>query len=109
VIDRPGSAEAVRTVPHREFDPMRWEVDPAVDVILLTRAEHVDEVRRSLAGAQVVDDTDPETVRMIVRVTHRAAFRSRLYTLGVRARVLGPAEIVDEIVSELRAVAAAGE
>jgi predicted DNA-binding transcriptional regulator YafY len=109
VIDRPGSAEAVRTVPHREFDPMRWEVDPAVDVTLLTRAEHVDEVGRSLAGAQVVDDTDPENVRMSVRVTHRAAFRSRLYTLGVRVRVLGPEEIVDEIVSELRADAAAGE
>ena len=46
---------------------------------------------------------------MIVRVTHRAAFRSRLYTLGVRARVLGPAEIVDEIVAELRAFAEAGE
>jgi predicted DNA-binding transcriptional regulator YafY len=109
VIDRPGSAETVKIVPHRHFDPMRWEVDVPVEVTLSTRADHVDEVRRSLAGARVSDDSDPETVRMIVRVTHRAAFRSRLYTLGVRVRVLGPDEIVDEIVSELRAVAAVGE
>ena len=108
-IDRPGSAEVVRTVPHRDFDPMRWDVDPPVDVTLQTRAEYADEVQRSLAGARIADETDPDDVTMIVRVTHRAAFRSRLYTLGVRARVLGPAEIVDEIVAELRTFAEAGE
>jgi predicted DNA-binding transcriptional regulator YafY len=109
VIDRPGTAEVVRTVPHRDFDPMRWDVDPPVDVVLQTEARYVEEVRRALAGAQVDDAADPSDVRMIVRVTHRAAFRSRLYTLGVRVRVLEPPDVRAEILTELAAFAELGE
>lgn len=94
VIDRPGSAEVVRTVPHREFDPLRWEVDRAVEVVLPIRDDQVDEVRRSLAGAQVAVAADPEKVRMIIRVTHRAAFRSRLDTLGLGPRCRSGADRV---------------
>lgn len=113
-IDHPGTAEVVKTVQHHDFDPLHWDVDPPVDVVVQTRADHVEEVRRALAGAKVEDDSEPDgasddPVRMVVRVTHRAAFRSRLYTLGVRVRVLEPAEIVDEILAELQAFAAAGE
>ena len=38
-------------------------------------------------------------------MTNQATFRSRLYALGLRARVLEPPSLVDEIVTTLRAVA----
>ena len=38
-------------------------------------------------------------------MTHRAAFRARLYELGRRVRVLGPDDVRDEIIAELTAIA----
>ena len=36
VIGQPGSAEPPGVVPRLSFDPMTWEVDPPIEVILAT-------------------------------------------------------------------------
>lgn len=52
-------------------------------------------------------ERDGDEVTLTVPVTHRAAFRSRLYELGVRVRLVGPSANADELMTALRA--ASGE
>lgn len=103
-IDQPGSAEVVHTVPHHGFDPMDWDLDPPVDVIVATEPGNLTEVHRVLSGAAVVGQ-DGDQLLLSRRVTNRAAFWSRLYELGVRVRVVGPPELRAEVVDDLRAIA----
>jgi hypothetical protein len=42
---------------------------------------------------------------LTVRVTNRSAFRTRIYALGTRVRVLGPGDVRNEIVDELTRLA----
>jgi predicted DNA-binding transcriptional regulator YafY len=107
VIGQPGTAEMVETVPHQGLDPMTWLTDPPVDVALSTTHDYVTEVLRVLSGG-VVTDHGESGVRISLRVTNRAAFRSRLYELGVRVHVLGPPEMRAEILADLGAVAEPG-
>ena len=95
-IDLPGTAEVVLTVPHQGMDPMEWLTDPPVEVALSTTHDYLTEVLRVLSGG-VVTDQDESDVRISLRVTNRAAFRSRLYELGVRVHVIGPPEVRAEI------------
>ncbi|WP_420288081.1 WYL domain-containing protein [Nocardioides sp. CPCC 206347] len=100
--DAPGTAQAVPTVRHPGLHPMSWELDPPVDVVLETPAHYEPDVRRWLGEPLSVEPGD-ETVRMVYRVTHRAALRTRLFELGERVRVVGPDEVRAEVVAALAA------
>ena len=100
-IDGPGSAEVVTTVPHRGFDPMTWEVDPPVEVVLATTPEHSPAVLNAMIGGVEQAGEDGQLL-ITVPVTHRAAFRDRLYALGGRVRVVGPPEVRAEIIDDLQ-------
>jgi predicted DNA-binding transcriptional regulator YafY len=105
-IDQPGTAEPVAAQERRSLDPLGWEVDPPVEAVVETTPEHRQQVERAL-GATVADSPgDPTVLR--VRVTHRAAFRHRLYELGTRVRLRGPADLRRELLDELAEVAGSG-
>ena len=55
-----------------------------------------------------IGERAPDEILVELVVTNQATFRARLYALGLRARVLEPASLVDEIVTNLRAVAGTG-
>lgn len=101
-IEDPGTAETAATIPHRGYDPMTWAVDAPVDVVLSTTPEHLPLVQNAMVGGVVEAPGDDGQVIITVRVTHRAAFRDRLYGLGARARVIGPPEVRAEILDDLR-------
>ena len=102
-----GSAPAPARVSRPQLDPVTWRVDPPVDVVVQTSREHRPQVESMLgpASAQAASPDDPALLTLTIPVTHRAAFRRRLYELGARVRLLGPQEIRDEVGAELRAVA----
>ena len=104
VIGQPGSAEPPGAVPRLSFDPMTWEVDPPLEVVLATSRGFEREVRRVMSGGRVVGGRDDE-VLMAVMVTNRVAFRSRLLELGPQVRVISPPEAVELVVAALRRLA----
>jgi predicted DNA-binding transcriptional regulator YafY len=104
VIDRPGSATVTYDVRHTQLDPLTWLVDPPVDVVVETTDDHVAHVESRLGAPTSRKDSD-DHVRLTIPVTHRAAFRHRLYELGTRVRVLAPEEARAEIVKDLQAQA----
>jgi predicted DNA-binding transcriptional regulator YafY len=101
-IDRPGSATVTYDVRHTQLDPLTWLVDPPVDVVVETTDDHVAHVESRLGAPTSRTGTD-ERVTLTIPVTHRAAFRHRLYELGTRVRVLAPEEVRAEIVKDLQA------
>jgi predicted DNA-binding transcriptional regulator YafY len=111
-VDAPGTAERPDVSRHIGLHPMSWEVDPPVEVTLRTAPEYVDDVRRWL-GEPVEEqpaetqpaETQPAESTLTYRVTNRAAFRARVYQLGTRVQVVGPADVRDEILDELAAMA----
>lgn len=98
--DRPGTAVRPVVARHPRLHPMSWEVDPPVDVILTADEEYAADVRRWL-GEPSSETTTDGTSELVYRVTHRAALRSRLYELGPRVMVVGPAAVRAEIIDEL--------
>jgi predicted DNA-binding transcriptional regulator YafY len=104
VIDRPGSATVTYDVRHTQLDPLTWLVDPPVEVVVETTADHVVHVASRL-GAPTSRTDAGDRVTLTIPVTHRAAFRHRLYELGTRVRVLAPDEVRAEIVRDLQAQA----
>jgi predicted DNA-binding transcriptional regulator YafY len=100
--DAPGSAPAPAPPVRPQLDPVTWQVDPPVDVLVATTPEHREHVEGMLGAARHVT-SDGGQVRLSIPVTHRAAFRRRLYELGTRVRLLGPDEVRDEVRAELRA------
>lgn len=105
--DAPGTAEVPAPVRHPGLHPMSWEIDPPVDVELRTTADYAPDVQRWLGDPASVDEQG-EHVVLRYRVTHRAAFRTRLYDLGTRVTLLGPDEVRREVIAELREVAGHG-
>jgi predicted DNA-binding transcriptional regulator YafY len=103
-IDRPGSATVTYDVRHTQLDPLTWLVDPPVEVVVETTADHVVHVASRLGAPTSRTDAD-DRVTLTIPVTHRAAFRHRLYELGTRVRVLAPDEVRAEIVRDLQAQA----
>jgi predicted DNA-binding transcriptional regulator YafY len=101
-IDRPGSATVTYDVRHAQLDPLTWLVDPPVDVVVETTDDHVAHVESRLGTPTSRKDAD-DRVTLTIPVTHRAAFRHRLYELGTRVRVLAPEEVRAEIVKDLQA------
>lgn len=105
-IQAPGTSEVPENIPRRSFDPLTWVVDPPEDVMVATSVAHAAEVLGMLTGA-VEQERDHDEVIMRVPVTHRAAFRSRLYELGVRVRLVGPSSNADEMAAALHSAAGA--
>jgi predicted DNA-binding transcriptional regulator YafY len=99
----PGSAPVPTRPVRPQLDPVTWQVDPPVEVVVATTPEHREHVESMLgpAAQAVVDGAQV----LVIRVTHRAAFRRRLYELGTRVLLLGPDEVRDEVRAELEAVA----
>ena len=104
VIGQPGSSEPPGVVPRLSFDPMTWEVDPPLEVLLETAPDLQREVCRVMSGGTVVGRRG-DGVLIAVVVTNRVAFRSRLLELGLRVRVVEPPEAVEVVLSALRRVA----
>lgn len=101
--DAPGSAPVPATPVRPQLDPISWQVDPPAEVRVATTSEHRRHVEGMLGAASRVAG-DGDEVHLIIRVTHRAAFRRRLYELGTRVRLLGPDDVRDEVRVELLAV-----
>ncbi len=98
--DVPGTAVRTTAARHTGLHPMSWEVDPPVEVTLRSPVEYAPDVRRWLG----TPDSETETagrVELVYVVTHRAALRSRIYELGPRVEIAGPADVRDEIISDL--------
>ena len=97
-------------LPAERLDPMRWHLDPPMRVRLAVPTPFVEDVLALLPRSAIVptggDERDPDETLVDLIVTNQATFHTRLYALGLRARVLEPASLVEEIVTNLRAVAA---
>lgn len=102
-LDQPGSAGPVPEVQQIPLHPLLWAVDEPIEVVLRTSPEFEPDVERWMMApelrVQVGDHVD-----MTYRVTHRAAFRSRVYVLGTRVTVVGPDEFRGELLAELRRI-----
>ena len=104
--DQPGTARVVAGEPALELHPMRFQVDPPIEVTLSTTTAHQPDVERWL-GAPTRAEPSGEQVEMTYEVTNRAAMRCRLYELGPRVTLVGPDEFRQELLSELAAAAGA--
>jgi predicted DNA-binding transcriptional regulator YafY len=103
-LDQPGSAEVVEQSPRPSLDPLSWQLDSPVDVVLELSPEHLPVVVAVLG--RPVSVTEAESVlQATYRVTHRAVFRWRVYELGTRVRVLSPADVRAQMLQELRSMA----
>lgn len=100
-LDPPGSAAPVSVVRRIPLHPLRWEVDEPASVTLRTSADYVPDVVRWLMEPQSQTESDG-TVELTYTVTHRQAFRGRLYVLGPRVTIVDGAEVHDEMLTELR-------
>jgi len=98
--DVPGTAVRSESGRHAGLHPMSWEVDPPVEVTLRSPAEYAPDVRRWLGEPHRESESDG-TTEFVYVVTHRDALRSRIYELGPRVQIVGPASIRDEIIAEL--------
>lgn len=105
-LDAPGTAREPAEPSRPQLDPITWQVDPPVDVRVQTTPEHRPHVESMLGGAVAEQQgTDPGAVVLTIPVTHRAAFRRRLYELGTRVVLLGPDEVRAEVRRDLASVA----
>ena len=106
-IDSPGTARTPALVARPQLDPITWSVDEPVDVVVRTTNEHRPHVEGLLGAAATARESD-DGVDLTIPVTHRRAFRRRLYELGSRVVLLGPDEVRAEVRAELEAVAGTG-
>jgi len=100
------AAGSARTLPEArlELHPMRWQVDPPTEVVVSTSVDFLPDLRRWLGEPAAVDQ-DGDLAEATYVVTNRASFRSRIYALGRRVRVVSPDEVRDELLAELAELA----
>ena len=103
-LDPPGTAAEVPSVRRIPLHPLRWEVDAPTQVTLRTPRDFVPDVIRWLNEPDSQVERDG-AVDLTYTVTHRHAFRARLYVLGPRVTIAQGAEVYDEILAELRTMA----
>ncbi len=103
-IDAPGTATVPDEPARPQLDPITWQIDAVTDVTVRTTAEHRDQVESMLGRASSVSDGEGDEVLLTIPVTHRSAFRRRVYELGTRVLVLGPDEVREEMRVELESV-----
>ena len=101
-----GHAHSARhvEVPRMSLHPMRWEVDPPVDVTLRVPADYMPDVRRWLMEPSS-QSADGDVVEMTYRCTNEEALRHRIYLLGPRVTVVGPAPFRKSMLAELSTMA----
>jgi predicted DNA-binding transcriptional regulator YafY len=106
-LGEPRSAPAPSEPGRPQLDPITWQVDPPVDAVVATTAEHQPHVESLLGRARQVEPgpLGEGSVVLTIPVTHRASFRRRLYELGTRVRLLGPEDVCAQVRAELLAVA----
>ncbi|MGZ4608721.1 MAG: helix-turn-helix transcriptional regulator [Actinomycetes bacterium] len=102
-LDAPGSAQPVEQSSRPSLDPLSWEEDPPLDVVLSVQTEHLPLVVTVLGDPAATEDGEG-SVRATYRVTHRAVFRRRVYELGTRVTVVSPDELRAEMLDELTAI-----
>jgi predicted DNA-binding transcriptional regulator YafY len=102
--EAPDTARVVSTISHPGLNPMSWEIDAPIEVTIRSASDYAPDVRRWL-GTPVSETTYDEETEFGFLVTNRAGLRSRLYQLGDRVRVIGPPEVLAEIIDELSAMA----
>ncbi len=95
-----GSADPVESVHRTGLNPLSWQVDPPVEVTLRTPVRFAPDVRHWL-GEETSSSPAGDELDLVYVVTHRAALRQRLVELGTRVRVVGPADVRDELIAEL--------
>jgi predicted DNA-binding transcriptional regulator YafY len=105
-LDPPGSAPAYDEPSRRSLDPLSWEVDPPLEVVLGLAAEHRVLVENLLGAAASVGQGTNGELLLGYEVTNRRVLRNRVYELGSRVRVVSPAVVRDEILAELRSFVA---
>lgn len=100
-LDKPGTANEVPGIGRIPLHPLRWTVDEPTPVTVRTSPEYVPDVVRWLMepDSQVEHDG---VVDMHYTVTHRAAFRSRIYILGPRVQLADGGDVRDDVIDELR-------
>ena len=103
-LDPPGTAAEVPLVRRIPLHPLRWEVDEPTTVTLRTTRDFVPDVVRWLNEPDSQVERDG-AVDLTYTVTHRQAFRARLYVLGPRVTIAQGAEVYDEMLAELRTMA----
>lgn len=105
VAEAPGTARQVAPEQRRSLHPMHWPVDPVTEVTLRCRSEYVPDVHRWLTAPRRQRDLEDGWVELVYDVTHRAALRSRLQALGTRVVLVGPEDVREELLAELREMA----
>lgn len=103
-LDPPGTAAEVPRVRRIPLHPLKWDVDAPTKVTLRTTPDFVPDVVRWLSQPDSQVERD-NAVDLTYTVTHRHAFRARLYVLGPRVTISQGAEVYDEMLTELRGMA----
>ena len=103
-LDPPGSAADVPSVRRIPLHPLSWQVDEPTEVTVRTPLDFAPDVIRWLNEPDSHVESDG-LVDLTYTVTHRQAFRARLYVLGPRVTVAQGAEVYDEMLAELRTMA----
>ncbi|MFS3128627.1 WYL domain-containing protein [Nocardioides sp. Bht2] len=103
-VEAPGTARPVPVEHHQTLHPMHWQIDEPVQVRLRTKREFGPDVLRWLGGPEA-ETVQGEELLLDYTVTHRAALYDRLYELGTRVELIGPAEIRAELLAELDSMA----
>lgn len=85
-------------------DPLSWSVDPPEEVKVRAAERFAGEVEQTLGPAMRREHAGGDVV-LTIAVTHQAAFRQRLYSLGGRVEVVAPDRIRASIVAELAQLA----
>jgi len=104
-VGEPGTAARVEPVRRLALHPLRWEVDPPVEVTIRVEEDYVPDVVRWLQAPDSERVAGDGARLLTYVVTNRAAMRARLYMLGERVRVVGPEEFREELIAELTAMA----
>jgi predicted DNA-binding transcriptional regulator YafY len=105
-LDPPGTADPVQRPARRSLDPLSWDEDPPVEVVLAVPPEHLPVVVTALGEPRTTRTTDDGgALQATYVVTNRAVFRRRVYELGTRVRVVGPRDVRAELLAELTAMA----
>lgn len=104
VVDAPRTAlTSSAPIPPR-LDPLSWDLDDPVDVVVETTLEHRDTVVARL-GAAAAEARVGDAVRLTIRTTNRAAFLHRVCQLRERVRLVGPEDLRAQLRAHLLAVA----
>ena len=96
----PGTASPPPVVEHPSANPLQWTVDDPVQVTVSCPRGFEPDVRLWL-GEPVTERSTGDAVELDFTVTNRAGLRARLYQLGTRVRIVGPADVRDELLAEL--------